>query len=231
MKIGLLGDIHGNYLALKSVLDSACKLKVEKLLITGDLIGYYFYPLKVIELLDKWDKSIVQGNHEQMLSIARNNNSYLNEIDSIYGSGIRIAIDQLSSCQLDELSHLPHPLKLNIEGVEILLCHGSPWDLNEYIYPDLSSKTIQKLLLYPYNLIITGHTHYPMLKKFDGINIVNPGSVGQPRNGQKGAQWALFDTADGSINFFLEKYDSTGLAIECKLRHPEIPYLSDVLNR
>jgi putative phosphoesterase len=155
----------------------------------------------------------------------------LNEIDSIYGSGIRIAIDQLSSRQLDELSHLPHPLKLNIEGVEILLCHGSPWDLNEYIYPDLSSKTIQKLLLYPYNLIITGHTHYPMLKKIDGINIVNPGSVGQPRNGQKGAQWALFDTADGSINFFVEKYDSTGLAIECKLRHPEIPYLSDVLTR
>ena len=68
MKLGLLGDIHSNNLALQAVLAAASSSGVEKLLITGDLVGYYYAPLEVLEMLQPWDRHIVRGNHEDMLN-------------------------------------------------------------------------------------------------------------------------------------------------------------------
>ncbi len=231
MKIALLGDIHGNDAALRSVLRAASVANVDRLLITGDLVGYYFAPLQVLQLLHDWDKDIVCGNHEVMLATARSDCAYLESVDRRYGSGVRIAIEQLSTEQLDKLSTLPHPLELEINGVRILLCHGAPWDLNQYIYPNTEFDLIVRCDLKKYDLVVMGHTHYPMLKNIRKTILVNPGSVGQPRNRQPGASWVLFDTKDCMITFHTENYDLTDLMNECKVRHPELPYLSEVLNR
>jgi len=67
MKIGILANIHANHLALEAVLNRSKKEGVELLLIAGDLVGYYFEPLKVIQLLDPWDKVVIRGNHEEYL--------------------------------------------------------------------------------------------------------------------------------------------------------------------
>ena len=60
---------------------------------------------------------------------------------------------------------------------------------------------------------------------------LNSGSVGQPRNRHLGAHWAIFDTVDRSLQFHQEAYDSSVLVRECQQRHPELPYLADVLLR
>ena len=67
MRIALLGDIHGNSFALAAVLEAARAAHVEKLLITGDFVGYYFWPREVLDMLDDWDVAAVRGNHEDML--------------------------------------------------------------------------------------------------------------------------------------------------------------------
>ena len=231
MKIALLGDIHGNDAALRSVLKAALAANVDRLLITGDLVGYYFAPLQVLQLLNDWDRDIVRGNHEEMLAAARSDCAFLAKVDSRYGSGLRIAIEQLSTEQLNELCTLPHPLELEINGVRIILCHGAPWDLNQYIYPNTESDLIARCAIKKYDLVVMGHTHYPMLKNIGKTILVNPGSVGQPRNRQPGASWALFDTVNRLITFRTESYDATDLINECNMRHPELPYLSEVLNR
>ena len=231
MKIGLLGDIHGNEHALRSVLKAASASKVDRLLVTGDLVGYYFSPMQVLDLLEKWNKVIVRGNHEVMLANARRDSTYLAKVDARYGSGVRIAIEQLSSDQLDELCNLPHPLELEIDGVRILLCHGAPWDLDQYVYQNATPELLARCVSEKYDLVVMGHTHHPMIKEIGKTVLVNPGSVGQQRNRQPGAYWALFDTVDRSITFHKEKYDVTPLLSECKLRHPELPYLSEVLVR
>ena len=77
--------------------------------------------------------------------------------------------------------------------------------------------------------VVQGHTHYPMIRKFENISVINPGSVGQPRNKDQGAQWALLDTESDKIEHFCEQYDSSEVVMESKKRHPEIPYLADVL--
>ena len=61
--------------------------------------------------------------------------------------------------------------------------------------------------------------------------MVNPGAVGQPRNRQPGAQWALLDTESQKIAHFCEQYDSSEVVMESKKRHPELPYLADVMVR
>lgn len=231
MKIGLLGDIHGNALALEAVLQSAFAASVEKLVVTGDLVGYYFAPFRVLQLLSEWDRSVVRGNHEEMLCSSRNDPAFLATVDVRYGSGIRVAMEQLSEDQINELCALPHPLELTLDGVRVLLCHGAPWDLNQYLYPDTDVGLIERCAGVQHDLVVVGHTHYPMLKVIGKTLLVNPGSVGQPRNRQLGAQWVLFDTSTRSVEFRREEYDPSSLIAECRSRHPELPYLSEVLVR
>jgi putative phosphoesterase len=231
MRIGLVGDIHGNDAALQSVLEAAAASKVDRLLVTGDLVGYYFAPLRVLELLSGWKFDVVRGNHEEMLSRARNDTAYLATVEARYGSGVRVAIDQLSSMQLDTLCSMPHPLEIEIDGSRILLSHGTPWDLDQYIYPDADQEMLSGCLPKNYDLVVMGHTHYPMVNRIGNTAVVNPGSVGQPRDRKPGACWALFDTKDHTIELRRENYDSSSLVRECQLRHPELPYLSEVLQR
>jgi putative phosphoesterase len=216
---------------LRSVLDAASSSGAESLLLTGDLVGYYFEPLKVLELLQPWGRHVVRGNHEDMLKRARSDSGFLAQVDTRYGTGLRTAIEQLSEKQLDELCSLPHPLDLVIDGCRILLCHGSPWNNDQYIYPDAQPELLERCAVQDFDLVVMGHTHYPMQRKIGDTLVVNPGSVGQPRNRQPGAHWALFDTATRSVEFHCEQYDSSGLVQECQQRHPELPYLAEVLIR
>jgi putative phosphoesterase len=231
VKLALLGDIHGNYRALTAVLVAAASSGVEKLLITGDMVGYYDEPLAVLNLLQPWDRHVVRGNHEDMLRIARTDADFLAQVDARHGSALRTAIGQLSEQQLDELCNLPHPLELNIDNCRILLCHGAPWDNNQYVYPDAETNLLERCAVQEFDLVVMGHTHYPMQQKICKTLVVNPGSVGQPRNRQPGAHWALFDTDTRNLEFYREQYDSSGLVQECLQRHPELPYLADILVR
>ena len=231
MRLGLIGDIHGNQGALGVVLAAATACGVEKLLITGDLVGYYFEPLEVLKLLEPWSKYLVRGNHEDMLSVARSNPSFLTKVNARYGSGLQLAIEQLSGLQLDELCALPHPTELEIGKHRILLCHGSPWSTDEYIYPDADKNLLKRCSDTGFDVIVHGHTHYPAKLVVGKTLLVNPGSVGQPRNRQPGAHWAIFDAKTGQLQFRCESYDPTQIMKECAQKNPELPYLAEMLIR
>ncbi len=229
--IGLLADIHGNHRALAAVLKAASNSGVERLLIAGDLIGYYSAPLQVMEMLLPWPRHIARGNHEDMLQMARADRAFLAQVDMRYGTGLRIACEQLGAYQLNNLCCLPHPLDLNFSGFRILLCHGSPTDIDQYIYPDSPADLLQKCAVPGYDLVVLGHTHHPMSFQSGNTLLANPGSVGQPRNRKPGASWAVFDTAACNLQFRTEQYDYRALSSECQNRHPELPYLAETLLR
>ena len=231
MKLGLIGDVHGNVAALRAVLGAAVRHGVEHLLITGDLVGYYFEPARVLELLAPWPKHIVRGNHEDMLCAARDDAASLAPVEAKYGTGLRVALETLSAGQVEELCRLPHPLQIEIGGRDIVLCHGSPWDNDFYVYPDAGEEVLARCAQSGADLVVLGHTHYPMVRNVGRTLVVNPGSVGQPRNRQPGAHWALYDTTSGEVMLLNEAYDFGALAEEARRRHPEIPFLSSVLER
>ena len=190
MILGLLGDIHGNHLALEAVLESAKIRQVEKLLITGDVVGYYYKPKEVLNLLKEWDIELVRGNHEDMLERAISDSSYLTEIGKKYGSGLRVAIEEFDIKTLKFFRNLKQKIVIKWPNLDIMLCHGSPWQTSQYVYPDVNEDVLNKYLEFEADVFVQGHTHYPLFKKIKEKLIINPGSVGQPRNGAKGANWA-----------------------------------------
>lgn len=234
MYIGILGDIHGNAHALDVVLKSAKEKNVEKLLCTGDYVGYYYEPDKVMAMLNEWDWVGVSGNHEGML-LDWKNGKKRKKIEAKYGSGIAVAAKKLSEETISHLCSLPHTKKINIEGYKIVICHGSPWDRDIYIYPDADENTINELFSYnpDFDLLIYGHTHYPVKWERGRKKIINPGSVGQPRDRGGYAGWAILSVNTDSIGVQLQKtkYDVSRLLSDVKTFDQNNKYLYEVLVR
>ena len=231
MKIGIISDIHGNDAALKVVLADALSVGVEHLLILGDIVGYYYSPDIVLRQLEDWSYDMISGNHEHMLAKSLTDDSYLEKISSKYGSGIKVAIDKLSKEQVTRLSNLPDSLTVNIDGLNIGLYHGSPNDVDEYVYPDAELKLLKKISRSGDDFVLMGHTHYPMCVHIDGVTIVNPGSVGQPRDIGGLASWAIINTNNNMVIHRRVKFPVEKLIQVCLEKDPENEYLRSVLMR
>jgi putative phosphoesterase len=229
MKVGLLADIHGNADALDAVLHAAVAERVERLLIAGDFVGYYHQPRRVLNLLNGWAWDGVRGNHEELLRSWRAGKDR-EEIRKRYGSGFAVALSELTADEIDLLLDLPHPRECTIDGRRVLLSHGAPWDLDQYVYPDAAFDLRSRMTDPRYDLTVFGHTHYPVLWQDKGVLAVNPGSVGQPRDRKPGACWALWDTASNGVALRREAYDPTRV-MALAAQNPDIPYLVTVLAR
>ncbi|MDC0008723.1 YfcE family phosphodiesterase [Amylibacter sp.] len=231
MNIGILGDIHGNKDALNAVLNAAKACNVARLLITGDLVGYYPFAKEVLVLLAAWDVDIVRGNHEDMLQQSITDKTYLEKITAKYGTGLLSSINELSAQQIDYLINLPHPLLLNIENKDIMLSHGSPININDYFYPDNDFTTCDWVTEMHCDIFICGHTHYPMKKVVGDKIVLNPGSVGQPRNKGSAAHWVLYDTSSQHFEFKTEDYNTYDVIEWAKDTNPNLSYLHRVFTR
>jgi putative phosphoesterase len=233
MRLAIISDVHANADALAAILRAISINEAEALVVAGDIVGYYFEPKRTLELLRGYEKPIymVRGNHEEMLLRAFNSDAELAMITEKYGPGIQLALNQLSISEIKWITSLPHPLEINNLGCSILLCHGSPANPSQYIYPDTPLDCLLQRMNYIPDVLITGHTHYPMVKKFGTCLVVNPGSVGQPRNRVPGAHWAMLDTQTISAEQFVEPYDFSSIQASCMHLAPQLPYLSEVLER
>lgn len=230
MKIGLLADIHANVDALRACLRSARQEGVVRLLVAGDFVGYYYFAHEIMALLDEWEWSGVRGNHEEML-VAWQAGRDRDAIHRRYGSGIAMAAELLDEEQLTRLERLPQLEDIEVDGRRAVMFHGTPTSTTTYVYPSATAADIAGLTVPEADIIVCGHTHYPVIWSVRGGLIVNPGSVGQPRNRVPGAHWAIWDTATGLVDKRVEQYDMQRLVAECRRRDPHLPYLSEVLLR
>jgi putative phosphoesterase len=193
MKVCVIADIHGNYDALKECIREAKKQNIKKFLCLGDYVGYYYEPDKCIDLLIDINAICIRGNHEDILFDILKNKQKLQYYKSRYGNGIKIALKKLKRKHLNFLKKLPKTKKIIINKKKVILSHGSPWKINEYIYPNKFYKFKERLNMYKHDTILVGHTHIQMKKKINSKIILNPGSVGQPRDGEGLAKWLIID--------------------------------------
>lgn len=230
MKVGLISDVHGNIDALNVVLKEMKGLGIKTLICAGDFVGYYYQAAEALEALKSFEMYAVRGNHEDMLAESLNNSVVRKRYKRKYGSGIDTAIESLSDSQLTYLMNLPKTLTLKILGKRILICHGSPWDTNQYIYPNSPSELLDRCYAYEFDYLILGHTHYPMVDERSTRRIVNAGSVGQARGASKGkAQWGMIDLKDNEILLRENFYDKEKLLENVKRTDPENGYLLSIL--
>jgi putative phosphoesterase len=231
MKVGLLADIHGNLPALQAVLWAARNVGVEAIIIAGDFVGYYYWPSEVLELLAPWPKFCVSGNHEIMLFNALSDERVAQSVEKKYGSGLRAAMIALAEPQVEWLRALPISTQFVVGGMHMALAHGTPRSVDQYVYADTPMEFISELVAGDTDLLVLGHTHHQMTSHAGNLAVINPGSVGQPRDRRPGAAWALLDTDTGSCQLRREAYDIRQVVDEAKRRDPSLPYLWEVLSR
>lgn len=231
MKIAVLSDIHGNIIALEAVLREMNGLNVERIFVLGDVVGYYYHPDEVLRLLEHFKTTYIRGNHERMLKEAREHQEAGRKIEEKYGHGISAALKLLSHEDLDMLTELPDTATILQDGVRFFLCHGSPWSNDEYVYPDAPPAVLEKCAAIDVDFVLMGHTHYPFVRRGSGATVLNPGSVGQPRDHGNMASWAIVDTANKDIVFKRTVFDIVSLIEEAQKIDPSVPYLREVLQR
>lgn len=231
MKIGLLADVHGNAQALDAVLRAARETGVSYLCLAGDVVGYYYEPARCLDLLAGWPCDAVRGNHEDLLFASVSDPGVASDVHGRYGSGLAVAHDTLSPDQMSRLGAWPRTRALTFDALRVLLCHGAPWDTDVYLYPDAPAEDFERCAGSGADLVILGHTHYAHDRTVGVTRIVNPGSVGQPRDRRLGAAWMVLDSETGACEWRREAYDVAPVLARARELDPHLPYLCEVLTR
>ncbi len=214
MKIGIVSDIHGNHYALEQVLNSAKEEGVTKLLVLGDIVGYYYHPDKVMDMLEEWDYELIKGNHEEILESLILKQINPESIKNKYGSGHNFALENLSKKQISTLITAPHKKELCINGVNIVMCHGTTWSTNFYLYPDTQTEILARCDEKDFDFVVVGHSHYSFVYRNAHSMLINVGSVGQSRSTGGMASWCIINTMNKSFELKSTKYDTLLLELE-----------------
>lgn len=230
MKVAVMADIHANIVALEAVWSSCEEESVDAFIVAGDLIGYYYWPRQVVRRLYQDSRVVcVRGNHEENLARCDDPTS-ARILRERYGSGYDVCAETLNETEKGWLLNLPTTCTVEFDGVSFTVHHGSPTSANEYIYPDADESTLLRSYSQS-DFTVIGHTHYPMHHTHQGRNLINPGSVGQPRDFGGSASYAIVDTIDQSVVFRRIQFDVSQVVEEAISRDPQLPYLHTIQTR
>ena len=231
VKIAVLADIHANIAALEAVLVEVRREQIDQLVLLGDMVGYYYEPRAVIAALAGFDCIAIRGNHDRMAIEAREDDSVRSDYRRRYGSGLEAVFEQFGPEEWDWLARLPERREITLGEQKILLAHGAPFDSDAYVYPDANAARLARVGEgFDGDAIWLGHTHWPLVKP-GRPTILNPGSVGQPRDIGGLASWAIFHADTGVVALRRTEFavDAT-MAQSCQ-RDPTLPRLGEVLVR
>lgn len=231
MKVAVLSDIHGNIDALHAVLQELLQCDVEEIWVLGDVVGYYYYPDKVMDLLFGFKIRLIRGNHEVLLEQLIKGAATTAEVTERYGSGHKLAMDVLTEEQKTLLIEAPDLMEFAVCDVRCLLAHGAPWARFEYLYPDSSHEELSRISEYPVDFIFVGHSHYSFVFECDNVTLVNVGSVGQNRKTGGIAEWCLFDVSSREVILRKTPYDVQRLIRAVDELDANRTYLASVLKR
>lgn len=226
MKIAVFGDIHGNGQAFECFLNSIIGNDIDYIFFTGDIMGYYYDQIYIIEKLKALNSLIsVIGNHDYMYL---KNKEYddVKKLSIKYGQSY---VELMNNTMVQNyFNNIPNYIDIVINSKRIIMFHGSLEDnINGRIYPD-SYEKFQEIIDVDY--VLFGHTHYRTFKKCGKTNWINPGSLGQPRDG-KGSGYCIIDLLNNQIEFKSVLYDKNFLINQVRDKDPENKYLIDVLYR
>ncbi len=222
MKIAVFSDIHSNLLALEAVLRDIEAREIDQIYCAGDLVGYGPRPNEVIELLHQREIPTLMGNYDDAIGNMRFicGCDYKNEEAMKLGEqSILWTKQQTTEANKKWLRELPQRIEFTAAGIRFLIVHGSPRQLNEYLFEDTPLEHFNKLLIENNcDVLICGHTHLPYYKSTAHGHIINVGSAGKPKHGNPNALYALVDVTDGILNVnFTEtpyNYEETAKEIE-----------------
>jgi putative phosphoesterase len=220
VRVGVISDIHSNHDALQVVLSAINDC--DALICLGDLVGYGAQPNEVVsEIRSLKLAAIVMGNHDYAVSTGDTSGFVHHAVQAIEWTRKEISPENLRY-----ISSLRSKATFTADGVEIALAHGSPRDpLNEYIYPSAPEFILRSLVDESGgSVLLLGHTHVPFSQRFGEKLIANPGSVGQPRDGDPRASYAILEPST-QMRFQVQRIDYDIDAAASKIAARGLPRL------
>lgn len=220
MRYFVISDIHANLEALETVLALSNEVPFDRMLVLGDLVGYGADPNAVVERIREVAPfAVIRGNHDKVGSGVERADGF----NAVARSAIKWTYDTLSPDNREWLAALPAGPVVIDDLIEI--CHGTPFDEDAYVFDDLDA--LRAMNAADRRLCLFGHTHVQVgyrlwkeelsivtpddprasvLKLSDGQYLINPGSVGQPRDGDPRAAYAIVDTETHELDLLRIEY-------------------------
>jgi len=242
MRYLVFTDIHGNLEALEALFDFVSRKKIDRYLCLGDLVGYGASPNETIDRVRKLEPlSIIRGNHDKAVC-GQDSLETFNPMAALAIAWCRKTLVREHSRYLCGLPKGPQV----VDG-HLTLCHGAPFDEDFYIFGEFDAAEAFQYL--ETRIGFFGHTHFPCLYVKTGNTVegrlieedhsivrlkknvhylINPGSVGQPRDRNPKAACAVFDSEESTVHFHRFDYDIAG-AQEKILAHNLPPALAERL--
>jgi predicted phosphodiesterase len=210
----IFGDIHANMPALAAVLADMEARGLGNRYCLGDLVGYGTFPNEVIAAIRERKIATIMGNYDQGVGHSSD------DCGCAYTSATAEALGKRSIAWSNEhttaenkayLRQLGRQIPLQLDGLRVLLVHGSPRRVNEYLYEDRPDSSLERLLdMAEAEVLVCGHTHIPYHRVLpSGRHVVNAGSVGKPKDSDARACYVVLE-ADGrdlTANFIRVAYD------------------------
>jgi len=215
MKIAIISDIHSNAIALKEILNEIEKRKIKQIYCCGDIIGYASMPNECIKELVKHNIKSIYGNHEYALL----HNEALSWFNYNAIKALLWHKENLKRFAWEWIKRLKERRIIKASGKKIMFVHGSPDDCFEYVWPSTSDEIFEYWLnKYNIDVLVLGHTHLPFIRKIKNKLVINPGSVGQPRDGNNKASFALLDLKNMNAKIIRVSYDIDAIAQDIKAK-------------
>jgi len=216
-RFAVISDVHANLEALEKVIEQAGWLEIYCL---GDFVDYGANPNEVIDRVRKREVKSLMGNHDS--AVLSGDTSQFNARAAMSSQW---SARQLTMESREYLLSLPSEIRVKVEGAEFYFTHGSPDDrLWEYVDP----RTHANIFSYYLNKTKSkamglGHTHIPYVWKEGSRVVFNPGSVGQPRDGDRRASFAIVSVNGGEVKVEERRVEYDFEEAGAKIREAGLP--------
>lgn len=209
MRVVFFSDAHGNYYAIEALMKKLENMPSDLVIFGGDVFGYYYAAEEILATLRAHNVHCLLGNHDRYFLDLLSNTVSEEYLVGKYGNSYRNIKSRISKENVDFLRSLSPSYALTVDGIRLFFAHGSIKDpLNGRVYPDSSLSEFAESDAIDY--VFLGHTHHRMIRKVNNVTIINPGSIGQQRDGL-GCTFVVFDTHTKEIAFHEVEYDVASL--------------------
>lgn len=206
-RFAIFSDIHANLPAMEAVRDHIQSQTFDAVYCLGDLGGYASQPNEVEQVIRDMNVPTILGNYDEGVGFNGQDCGchYVKPFDiEMSNTSFLWTRDHTTDENKEWLRGLPREIRFEVEGLRVLLCHGSPRETTEYLFENRSDGYLRQFTNGGVadahaDVILFGHTHVPFHRVVDNVHFINTGSVGRPKDGDPRAGYCVLTIESGEV--------------------------------